>query len=635
MKKTVACTFFVLITLAVKSQNNLQWIRIQSGNEIPANAVVGGKDGDGSPLFVAHGNYQGNWHPGKTRNDWNSANIEYGGNEVIAEEYEVLTNSGSVSLTWSSITNGNIPDGAVKAGQEGDRPLFACRCNYEGSKQLGKTWQGSSACNIGYGGAGLEIPAYEVLVSIPQNGSVKPVVNLSITIATSTKNEKCLPVQITHSAQNNGMTISYDNNNHVAGFSMNGDGMMINYVVTTDAKGNMLSVLSKEEASGSMMSKVLLTYDLNGRLKEVQEFQGTGAKPAVAESYAYNAAGQLTQRKEVNNHPRPDGTSYTSYTYNVYEYPNATTKNPGTITIYGGSAMGKTGTPQQIKKLTYDDKKNIGGALPGTMDDFETFATNNVLTADINYVNADTQETRAYTYEYNESGYPLTKTYKANGGNTYTDSYTYSCLGSKGQSTATAPQINTSMPTTAIGTQVWSTKNLDVKTFANGDPIAQAQSAEEWLSAGNASKPAWCYYENNSTNGPTYGILYNWFAVADARGLAPKGWHIPTKYEWITLLDALGGKKEAGYLLKSANGWQEVAGINRNGSDSNGFAALPGGLRFYENGTFDALGTRCQFWTATENEAINGAIIALGISKEVVVGIANKKFGYSVRCVKD
>ena len=58
-KKIIACTFFLLITLLVKSQNTLQWIKINSGNEIPANAVVGGKDGDGSPLFVAHGNYEG------------------------------------------------------------------------------------------------------------------------------------------------------------------------------------------------------------------------------------------------------------------------------------------------------------------------------------------------------------------------------------------------------------------------------------------------------------------------------------------------------------------------------------------------------------------------------------------------
>jgi uncharacterized protein (TIGR02145 family) len=554
---------------------------------------------------------------------------------VTVEEYEVLTTNGRVNLVWNAIANGNIPENAVKAGQEGDRTLYACRCDYEGSKQLGKTWQGSSACNIGYGGSGLQIPQYEVLVSVPQPGNAKPLVSQARPMATTGKNEKCLPIEITNNSQKNVMTISYDAYNHPAGLVMSGNGITATYTITSDAKGNILSIVNRGVASGFMLAKAIFTYDVTGKLKEAQEFLGSDTKPTLAETYSYNAFGQLTQRKQVVNQSRPDGTAYTAYGYNVYQYPTTTTKNPGTITIYGGNAAGKTGTPQQVKVLTYDDKKNIGGTLPGTMDDFETFASNNVISADVTFVASDVKETLTITYEYKESGYPISKTYKANGGITYTDIYTYSCLGSSGQSTAVTQQKNTATPSVTIGDQVWSSKNLDVTTFANGDPIAQAQSAEEWLSAGNQNKPAWCYYESNSANGQTYGVLYNWFAVADARGLAPKGWHVPTKYEWISLFDVLGGKAEAGYKLKSTSGWQEVSGINRNGSDSNGFTALPGGLRFYENGAFDALGTRCQFWTATENEAINGAIVVVGISKEAIVGIANKKFGYSVRCVKD
>ena len=34
--------------------------------------------------------------------------------------------------------------------------------------------------------------------------------------------------------------------------------------------------------------------------------------------------------------------------------------------------------------------------------------------------------------------------------------------------------------TITIGTQVWMTKNLDVATFRNGDPIPQAKTDEEW-----------------------------------------------------------------------------------------------------------------------------------------------------------
>ncbi|MFM7684026.1 MAG: FISUMP domain-containing protein [Bacteroidota bacterium] len=44
--------------------------------------------------------------------------------------------------------------------------------------------------------------------------------------------------------------------------------------------------------------------------------------------------------------------------------------------------------------------------------------------------------------------------------------------------------------------------------------------------------PAWCYYNYDPKNGTKYGKLYNWFAVNNSRGLAPKGWHIATNDEW-------------------------------------------------------------------------------------------------------
>jgi uncharacterized protein (TIGR02145 family) len=57
----------------------------------------------------------------------------------------------------------------------------------------------------------------------------------------------------------------------------------------------------------------------------------------------------------------------------------------------------------------------------------------------------------------------------------------------------------------------------------------------------NLTTGAWCYYENDAKNGVKYGKLYNWYAVNDARGLAPAGWHVPTDYEWEVLSTFLGG----------------------------------------------------------------------------------------------
>ena len=106
-----------------------------------------------------------------------------------------------------------------------------------------------------------------------------------------------------------------------------------------------------------------------------------------------------------------------------------------------------------------------------------------------------------------------------------------------------------------IGTQVWTSKNLDVSTFRNGDPIPEAKSKEEWIKARKSKQPAWCYYNDDEQNVKTYGKLYNWYAVNDSRGLAPKGYHIPSDAEWSVLTDFLGGVVKAGEKIKSKTGW--------------------------------------------------------------------------------
>ncbi len=92
-----------------------------------------------------------------------------------------------------------------------------------------------------------------------------------------------------------------------------------------------------------------------------------------------------------------------------------------------------------------------------------------------------------------------------------------------------------------IDKQIWMVENLNEDKFRNGDVIPQAKSREEWIKAGKEKKPVWCYFNNDSKNGSKFGRLYNWYAVADSRGLAPFGWHIPSEKEWIKLIEFLGG----------------------------------------------------------------------------------------------
>ncbi len=181
-----------------------------------------------------------------------------------------------------------------------------------------------------------------------------------------------------------------------------------------------------------------------------------------------------------------------------------------------------------------------------------------------------------------------------------------------------------------IGKQVWMTKNLDVDKFRNGDVIPEAKTEGEWKAYGDAGEAAWCYYDNDRKKGEKYGKLYNWHAVNDPRGLAPKGWHVPTDEEWTILTDYLGGVEKAGAKMKSKNGWYD----NGNGTNSSAFSGLPGGLR--GSGAFGSIGEIGIWWSSTENSTSNAWLRNLNFSYgNVFRNNFNKKFGFSVRCLRD
>ena len=151
-----------------------------------------------------------------------------------------------------------------------------------------------------------------------------------------------------------------------------------------------------------------------------------------------------------------------------------------------------------------------------------------------------------------------------------------------------------------IGKQVWMTENLNVNTFSNGDPIKQVKNIADWEEAGIRNEPAWCYYNNSSTAGAKYGKLYNWYAIADPRGLAPRGWRLPSKNDFNLLIRHLGEPDNAVIKLKSNNDWFNKG----NGTNVSGFNAQPGGYRGSAVGFFD-VGVRGYWWTANEHVVVN------------------------------
>ncbi len=182
-----------------------------------------------------------------------------------------------------------------------------------------------------------------------------------------------------------------------------------------------------------------------------------------------------------------------------------------------------------------------------------------------------------------------------------------------------------------IGSQVWTTRNLDVDKYRNGDSIPEVKDPKEWyyLKTG-----AWCYYKNDPAMGAIYGKIYNWYAVNDPRGLAPSGWHIPSDDEWTTLITYLGGQSVAGGKLKetSTSHWKSP---NKFATNESGFSALPGGYCDYLGISYN-IGDYGYWWSSTEGSN-NGAWNRYVYYYYASVYRSNfgKDYGFYVRCVRD
>jgi uncharacterized protein (TIGR02145 family) len=180
--------------------------------------------------------------------------------------------------------------------------------------------------------------------------------------------------------------------------------------------------------------------------------------------------------------------------------------------------------------------------------------------------------------------------------------------------------------------QEWMAENLRVTTYANGDPIPNVMDNLAW---GQITVGAWSYFNNSSQNDIPYGKLYNWYAVTDPRNVCPAGWHAPSEEEWTQLTDFLGGLDLAGGKLKTT-GTQYWLPPNTGATDTIGFSGLPGGARFYLDGTFVQLGTGGNWWTTSENNGGGGWGRLLENDNATIWPTSGvKQNGLSVRCLRD
>ncbi|MFZ4400462.1 MAG: FISUMP domain-containing protein, partial [Bacteroidales bacterium] len=123
---------------------------------------------------------------------------------------------------------------------------------------------------------------------------------------------------------------------------------------------------------------------------------------------------------------------------------------------------------------------NISGLTAGTSYYVRAFATNSIGTAYGNLINFTTLQYAALFYDIDGNAYD----------------------------------------TVHIGTQIWMKQNLKTTKFRNGDAIPNYTSNSTYS---NLTTAAYSNYNNDTNTSSTYGKLYNWYTVADNRGLCPTG----------------------------------------------------------------------------------------------------------------
>jgi len=184
--------------------------------------------------------------------------------------------------------------------------------------------------------------------------------------------------------------------------------------------------------------------------------------------------------------------------------------------------------------------------------------------------------------------------------------------------------------TIQIGSRTWMAENLRTTKYNDGTDIPLITDKSIWI---NLSSPAYCWYNNDPTSyKPTYGALYNWYAINTGK-ICPIGWHVPSESEWNSIIYWQWG------------GWLKEIGTyhwmspNTEASNETGFTAIPGGYR--EGGdhawSFVYIGEQGYWWTATASSSPGLAVSRnLSFNFGIIDDVHHlKQTGLSIRCIKD
>lgn len=185
--------------------------------------------------------------------------------------------------------------------------------------------------------------------------------------------------------------------------------------------------------------------------------------------------------------------------------------------------------------------------------------------------------------------------------------------------------------TTKIGNQTWMVENLKTTRFNNGDLIKNIKSNTDWK---QSKESGYSIYNNDNTLARNYGLLYNYHCLKNSRGLAPKGWRIPTEDDLEELESFINSNTKTGIFLKEKGNSHWLPSIAV-GNNATGFTALPGGYRD-EEGFFYMMNANGYYWTTTGTfEFYHWSPRMFQAFADVRRDNVFTKYGFTVKCIKE
>lgn len=140
----------------------VHWVHTTSASSVPHNAVIGGRDTDGTQIYVGRVTHEGDLLPCKVLPSKKVAYVAYNGAEIPKHSFEILVGTG---VQWRREKNGRIPPGAFAGGRTSNgETLFIGRGDHNRSQTVGKVHPSHGCLYIGYGLKEISIKEYEVLV---------------------------------------------------------------------------------------------------------------------------------------------------------------------------------------------------------------------------------------------------------------------------------------------------------------------------------------------------------------------------------------------------------------------------------------------------------------------------------------